>query len=459
MAKTRTLLSPKAFITYCAWMGVGIAMMLAPWLLPLWALAGALGLLVMWRERKTLPAAQDLRLELVLASAPELHKQCALVANLEPTAPLSKGLALSAQLLSPKSRLLRFRILRADFLPQATTSGNFALGARLEAQAERLGFETISEVTLELSSWVGFWKRQITLPLSQPLSFRVSPSLPPPSRERFKALIAQQRILTSGNRQALRSRTRDQFHSLRPYQYPDPIADLDAKKTAKFGKPMIRLFESLHQHRVIIALDVGRSTLGTIAGSPMFDFFVSSILSVARHAIHQKDALSFVAFSQSVHCSIIGAKSMHALAPLLRGDEALLPCEKETDYEVLARFIARHGGGRSIVLLFSDVSRPATQSALLSALRPLCNKHLTVALGVSDAKRTLEHRILDEAEAGLLTPEAYWELFYSYHLDDSFTRFRTAVSGLGGAALQIPHTYWMGTTDKVYELLRSSMRI
>ena len=465
MQQSRTLLSPKSFVAYCVWMGLGILSMLLPWALPLWALVGVAGVVLLWRERQSLPAERDLLLELLIQGEPELHKACTFVARLSSSnqaAALSPFL--SAQILTPQSKLLTFTAPRVTLVPRDDSpakdprSGG-GLQGTLTAHAQRLGFESFTEMTLEITSPGGLWTKQATMPLANPLSFRVSPALPPPSKERFKAIIAQQKILLTGNRQALRSRTRDQFHSLRPYQYPDPIKDLDAKKSAKYGKPMVRLFESLHQHRVIIALDVGRSTLGTIAGSPMFDYFVSSILSLARNAIHQKDSVSFVAFSSSVHCSIVQARSMRALLPLLRGEESVRPCEQETDYEVLTRFISQHGGSRSIVLVFSDVSRPATQKALLRALSPLCRKHLTVALGVSDAQRSLDYRILEDKTPSLLTPEAYWELFYSYHLDDSFVKFRSEVAHMGGAALQIPHTYWMGTTDRVYSLLRSSMRL
>lgn len=193
MAKTRTLLSPKAFIAYCTWMGVGIAVMLVPWLLPLWVLVGVLGLGLLWHRRNLFPPLKTCALKWRLPQQPELHKRSALSARLLYSGTTPGVFTQKAQMLSPNSRLLRFRYLRTE-LPleerDAEDSASMESGVVVEADAHRLGFETISEATLELTSSGGLWKRLATLPLSEPLSFRVSPSLPPPSRERFKALIA-----------------------------------------------------------------------------------------------------------------------------------------------------------------------------------------------------------------------------------------------------------------------------
>ena len=69
----------------------------------------------------------------------------------------------------------------------------------------------------------------------------------------------------------------DLYFSSRPFQYPDPIRFLDQRKTGRFGAPYTKVFESLHEQHLVIALDVSRATRGDIASSLKSDVPLSPL--------------------------------------------------------------------------------------------------------------------------------------------------------------------------------------
>jgi len=392
--------------------------------------------------------------------SPELEQnlelECSFVIQDAKVGRLSK-----VEVYAPAVQALRFdtptvALSRAEFSAKA-------FKVKIPAQVVQLGFTVISDCELAIESTLGFWRRRLRLAIRPPVEFRVSPQNRDISEQTFVEMISAQRFLFAGARLRAKSRSPDQYLTTRPYRYPDSIRLIDQKKSAKASQLMTRVFDADFSHHFILALDSGRAMCGQFEGNSKHDYFLSASLLVARNAIQSQDRVSFFAFSDRLHHLVRQARNLRSFDSLQRGDQILTPIEVETDYHQINHTVGQISGQRSVVIVLTDLSRSSVHEALLSALGPLCRKHLVVVLSLLDQSlqpeaQVLEFRQVQQAVSLEMFQERYANLIYSYWNSEQFEIFRKRFAQHGGAALQVTHDNWMGAVHRLYELLRQSSR-
>jgi uncharacterized protein (DUF58 family) len=289
---------------------------------------------------------------------------------------------------------------------------------------------------------------------SAPVARGVAPSRTTLSEQAFSELIQTQRVLHQGARLQTRTRAQDQFHSLRKYQYPDPLRHIDQKKSARLGEPVTRTFDTLRSHHLVIALDMGRALSGTIRGSAKMDYYLSAALALAENALRARDEVSFIAFSQTTHFTIRRTRSLAAFRRLFRSENMFSPRDEESDYSTIPNQLVRMAGSRSIVVVLTDLSKPSVQEGLLQALAPVCRKHLAVVASLNDREVDVEEQVLAFKQENF--NEKYPDLLYGYWLREKQSLFREHLARLGGGSIAVNDAYWMSTVERLYELLRAS---
>lgn len=365
------------------------------------------------------------------------------------------------RLLAPSLGQFRFQLPQRSWHPHRGV-----VTMPFNAEVVRLGYHRFEHWPAVAVARGGLVQRILDLPL-EPVELRVAPERASLSEQAFQELIQSQRILSQGARLQTRTRSQDQFHSLRPYQYPDPLRHIDQKKTARYGSPITRTFDTLRSHHLIIALDTGRAASGSIRGSQKIDYYLSAALALAENALKTRDEVSFFAFSRQSHSLIRRARSLASFQRLFRSEDVFEPRDEESDFGLLARQIPQMAGSRSIVVILTDSSKPSVQDSLLAALAPVCKKHLAVVASLNDRSLDLETRVLgfplEAASAAPLLRDsgaefttAYADLLYSYWLHEKQLLFRERLTRLGGASLAIDDAQWITTVEKLYELLRNS---
>lgn len=327
---------------------------------------------------------------------------------------------------------------------------------KLKAFADQLGYEKLKKVSLRVVSRSGLWVREITSPIES-VHFRIHPGFSNQGMNKYSEQLLRQKLLFQGTRHLTHGRSADQFHSVRAYQFPDEFRHIDQKKTAKYGKLMTRIYDEYHAQHLIIGLDLGRSMMGRVDRSQKHDFYLSSSLNLIQEAINEGDDVSFFAFSDQLHKVIPRTKQIGAFRSLYTGEARLRPREVESDYGLIPRAVGQISGQRSIVIIFTDLTKPSIQSELVKSLRLVATKNLVIALGLQEQVYFLKDRIF-KVDAKNIGDEDYSGVLYSYWLQNQFRGFTEKMSKVGAGAMQFSDEDWMEMTSYVYGQLRDSMR-
>ena len=408
-------------------------------------------IVVVRNDVKQMPEIEDLKLTIKAPRAPALAGKAVFSATVEPKREKALDLA-SIRILAIPTELFSFA------KPSYYWRVDGHRGAvEIPAVVKRLGYAKVDKWPVAFVSKRGFLRRFGWVPID-PVELRVSPERQALSEQAFSELLKSQPVLRQGARMQVRSQVQDQILTIRKYQYPDPIKHIDHRKSARFGEPMTRTFDTLRNHHLFLVLDLGRTLSGEIRGSAKIDYYVSAALALAENAIDSRDEVSLLAFSEKRHFLIKRARHLKSFQALFRAEQAFEPRDVESDYHALAREIERQAGSRSIVVVLTDVSKPSVQDGLLKGLAPVCRKHLTVVAGINDRETDVDESVLafeaDKADGDF--GSRYARLLYGYWLTERHQLFRDKMARLGGSSFTVNDAFWMTAVEKLYGLLRAS---
>ncbi|MDH3605011.1 MAG: DUF58 domain-containing protein, partial [Candidatus Tectomicrobia bacterium] len=355
---------------------------------------------------------------------------------------------------APAIAAFRFDHPLAPF--RASDAAGRPLLASHAAQAAGLGYFEWTTLHLVVRSRLLLWSQKLDIAI-EPRGVRVHPSFRNIPAQEFAERIANQHLLTQGTRQILRGQAADQFHSIRRYQYPDHLRHIDAKKSAKYGQLMTRVYDECRAHHLILALDLGRSMCGRLRNSAKHDYYLSACLMLAQQAIAAGDHVSFFAFANTITYAIRHSRHLASFEPLFKGETRLQARETESRFDLLHPTIAAMSGQRSIVLVLTELTSPSVQQALLEALIPICQRHLTLAVGLQDQNLFLNDLIWD-LDPNHLNDGEQARLLYASWLNDRYQLFRMRMSRLGGGVVQGSDATWISLVTQVYARMRASLR-
>jgi len=324
----------------------------------------------------------------------------------------------------------------------------------LKCHAKKLGYEKLQKLTLLNRSLFRFWTLECEVILNQG-SWRIIPTRKKIPEERYIEIIRGQKIFHQGTRKQMRGQNAEQFYTVRKFQYADPIKHIDHKKTAKYQVPMTRLFESFYEHHLVIGLDLGRSLLGQLGNSSKKDYYLSAALSLAESALRSRDKVSFFGFSQKLHSQIIGAKHLNDFLPLHLGSSELDAVNVEPNYELLPEVLSRCASTRSLVVLFTDATRPSVQRSLEKIMPYIARKHLVLVATLLDEQFSLLHS-LDTLDLEKMNKQQLPKQIYNYYLHGLNEEFKAQMNYQGCGYVGATESEWLNVIQRVYAHLRLS---
>jgi len=196
---------------------------------------------------------------------------------------------------------------------------------------------------------------------------------------------------------------------------------------------------------------------GRLKLSAKHDYYLSACLMLAQHALAAGDQVSFFAFANTTTFAVRHSRHLASFEPLFKSDPRLQARETDSRFDLLAPTIASLTGQRSIVLVLTDVTSPSVQQALLETLPPVCQRHVTVAVGLQEQQLVLDD-LLWELNPDHLSDSDQARLLYAYWLNDRFRLFRVQMARLGGGVVQGSDDTWLSLVTRVYAWLRDSLR-
>lgn len=191
-----------------------------------------------------------------------------------------------------------------------------------------------------------------------------------------------------------------EFDSLRRYSFGDDLRKADWKRSARAGSILVKVYRPETHQRVMIAIDCSRRMANRVDRRLQLDYAADAASYLIRAAARHDDEVGLFAFDHTI-VTRVASKRGRAQEELLLRKLALLPVgTMEADYQLLTEW-ARFAHRRSLLVLLTSISNPATFEVIRQALNPVRQKHLALVMAMADQdlERLVDQpaKTLDEA--------------------------------------------------------------
>ena len=242
----------------------------------------------------------------------------------------------------------------------------------------------IPSVHLEVVSALGFWALRKTERTN--VEARVYPDLLTERKRVGLDLLQRRGVGLRAQRHVGKGRD---FEKIRDYAHGDPIQDVHWKATAKFGRPVTKVFQIERTQEVYVAVDCSR-----LSGRPSpalegeekelpiqvtsLDRFLNAALLIGLAAEQQGDHFGLITFSDKVH-QVIRARNGHSHFALCR--DALFELQPRMvtpDFDEFAATIRVRLRKRALVILLSALDDPLIAENCVRSLELIRRQHLVL---------------------------------------------------------------------------------
>lgn len=244
----------------------------------------------------------------------------------------------------------------------------------------RRGAQQFSSAHVLATSALGLWERLHRV--AGESETRCYPNYEPVVR--FALLATANREEQMGIVKRRRSGATLDFHQLREYQDGDVLARVDWKATSRRQTLISRDYEEQRNQTIILVPDCGRRMRAMDGELSQFDHCLNAMLLVSFIALRQGDEVGIIGFGgvQRWLNPVKGAASMPKLLNHLYDYETT--GEPSDFIEAAERIMARQK--RRALIIFLTNMRTEDSSHLLSAVRLLQRRHMTIVATLREAE-------------------------------------------------------------------------
>jgi uncharacterized protein (DUF58 family) len=343
---------------------------------PIWWIAIASGVLfagALIADAITGPRSSAIRIERMTPDPFSLRREGTIAYRVVNTSPRSIRVAL----IEAPSALLRYDIdeLHAHIAAQSEV--------RLERPITPVsrGSGLLDSLFVTIENAIGLLRRRFRI--RQESDFRVYPDLS--AVERYGTLHARNRLIEAGLRRMRLRGAGSEVESVREWTPGDPFRSIDWKATARRAKMMVAQYEVERSQNVMIVLDAGRLMMPRVGEQRKIDYAVTAALSVASVASLANDKVGVVAFAGQILRAFAPRPSGRSAARIADEIHDIAPRFEESDYERAFSYVRSHVNKRSLIIFFTDMVDPVSQSSVLAQIGTLCRRHLVVCAFMNDA--------------------------------------------------------------------------
>jgi len=242
------------------------------------------------------------------------------------------------------------------------------------------GVHSFCELNLWLRTPVGLAERSVVLDLGG--EARVHPNLRDIGRYQLRA---RRDLLRLGGARRTRILARQgDFERLRDFVTGDDVRHLDWKATARLHRPITRIFQAERSQTLLILVDGTRLMAGRAGELTKMDYAVNAALMLAHVGLSRGDRVGVAVFDQGLR-SYLPPRSGHAqfsrVLNLLFDQQATPSFPR---YREAARQLVRDNRRRSLLVWITDLVDGEQGQELLSALRSLRRRHLSLVVALTD---------------------------------------------------------------------------
>jgi uncharacterized protein (DUF58 family) len=255
-------------------------------------------------------------------------------------------------------------------------------------RASRRGVFQLEKVFFRLHSGLGFWVRHLIRESTSTL--HVYPDMK--QLAEYAMLARTNRLSLIGVRRTRHIGQDNNFERLRDYNDGDNYKHIDWRSTARRQKLTVKQYQSDHSQRIMFMVDCGRMMTNEYQGLSLVDYAFNSMLMLGYVALHQRDSVGLMCFSDRVHDYIPLQSGNSHMNRLLHASFDRFPRMVQSRFDSAFLHFSNHCRRRSMVVLITNVIDEVTANQVTNYLGNLSGRHLPVLALLRD------HRIFDFAD-------------------------------------------------------------
>lgn len=198
------------------------------------------------------------------------------------------------------------------------------------------------------------------------------------------------------------------FATLREYTIGDDTKAIDWKATARRDRPVVRAYEAEQEQKLLILLDAGRMMVSDLEGLKRFDHALNAALCLVLTGLSSNDQVGLGIFADKPLVYVPPRRGKAHLTRILEATFKAEPVMVEPDYPGMLAHFSKQAGGRSLIVVFSDLTDPSGSKALLAGLGRMSAKHLPFCVTLKD------RQVIQVAQGGVQLPDKVEQLHQTF---------------------------------------------
>ena len=174
-----------------------------------------------------------------------------------------------------------------------------------------------------------------------------------------------------------------EFEALRPYVQGDDPRSIDWKRSARGYGLLVRKYQPETHQRVIVAIDCSRKMSCRIGNREQIEYATDAAATLIQSARLAGDECGLFAFSHQLICQVSPGRSFNQFNILMETLCNLEIGQLEPDYQLLVDW-THMSPRRSLLVLITTATNPASIEELRLSLSPLTRKHLLLVCAIRD---------------------------------------------------------------------------
>lgn len=175
-----------------------------------------------------------------------------------------------------------------------------------------------------------------------------------------------------------------EFDSLRDFQPGLDTRSIDWKASARHTKLLSREFKAERNHQIVLALDTGRLMAEPVAGAPLLDHAIHTLLLLAQVSLRHGDRVRLFPFAARPRPLSAARSGPRALQELIRLTGDLDYSHDETNFTLALTDLASRLRRRSLVLVLTDFVDSVTAELMVDNVLRLHRRHLVLFVAFRD---------------------------------------------------------------------------
>ncbi|MCI5071755.1 DUF58 domain-containing protein [bacterium] len=321
----------------------------------------------------------------------------------------------------------------------------------VKVEAKKLGRFRVPKLNIQLKDSSGLFYKEIVLNSDE--SFEVLPNSQSQNMHEVLQILKADPYAMVWKNQHNVARKSDLVVGAREYRPGDPLKLIDAKKTGRLDKAMVKVFEQDEAQHLEVILDVGRSMLGEIENSQKVDFYSLLAYQLIRYTCSLGDTFSFACLNDQLHQYVYNSRKSEDFIRVYRNQKIdVSPYDAQLEQAV--KHIKKLNKP-SVVFLLLDMLKPSMHAAIIKLLPQLDPKHKIIVLHVIEEKYNVQSLVQKQAEQiDKINHDDRRQLLYALNLQERKQDLMAKLSRSNVSMVDLPTQHAVGLLREVYKQLR-----